>query len=106
MILQSVPKNFWKKQNIYQLLENHEIRVILHSGLGNSIEKELTANMSTDGPFYGLIPDYQRMRQDCILHSYLFSLHAGYILSEAGVEDECGFKIGGRKISNLHYIDS
>ena len=44
--------------------------------------------------------------QGCILSPYLFSLHAEYIMRNAGLEEaQAGIKIGGRNINNLKYTD-
>ena len=44
--------------------------------------------------------------QGCILSSYLFSLHAEYIMRNAGLEEaQAGIKIARRNINNLRYTD-
>ena len=44
--------------------------------------------------------------QGCILLPYLFNLHAGYIMQNAGLnEAQAGIKIAGRNINNLRYAD-
>ena len=44
--------------------------------------------------------------QGCILSPYLFNLHAGYIMRNAGLEEaQAGIKIAGRNINNLRYAD-
>ena len=47
------------------------------------------------------------VRQGCILSPCLFSLHAEYIMQNAGLEEaQAGIKIAGRNISNLKYADT
>ena len=44
--------------------------------------------------------------QGCILSSYLFNLHAEYIIQNAGLEEaQAGIQIARRNISNLRYAD-
>ena len=44
--------------------------------------------------------------QGCILLPYLFNLHAGYIMQNAGLnEAQAGIKIAGRNINNLRNAD-
>ena len=44
--------------------------------------------------------------QGCILSSYLFSLHAEYIMRNAGLEEaQAGIRIARRNINNLRYAD-
>ena len=44
--------------------------------------------------------------QGCILSSYLFNLHAEYIMRNAGLEEaQAGIKIARRNINNLRYAD-
>ena len=44
--------------------------------------------------------------QGCILSPCLFNLYAEYIMRNAGLEEEhAGFKIIGRNINNLRYVD-
>ena len=44
----------------------------------------------------------KRVRQGCILSPFLFNLHAGYIMRNAGLEEAlAGIKIAGRNINNL-----
>ena len=44
------------------------------------------------------------VHQGCILSPCLFSLYAGYIMRNAGLEEaQAGIKIAGRNISNLRY---
>ena len=46
------------------------------------------------------------VRQDCILSSCLFNLHAEYITWNAGLDEaQAGIKIAGRNINNLRYAD-
>ena len=44
--------------------------------------------------------------QGCILSPFLFSLHAEYIMQNAGLDDsQAGIKIARRNINNLRYAD-
>ena len=46
------------------------------------------------------------VRQGCILSPYLFNLHAGYIIRNAGLDEvQAGIKIARRNINNLRYAD-
>ena len=46
------------------------------------------------------------VRQNCILSSCLFNLHAEYIMRNSGLEEaQAGIKIAGRNINNLRYAD-
>ena len=46
------------------------------------------------------------VRQDCILSTCLFYLHAEYIMQNAGLDEaQAGIKIAGRNINNLRYAD-
>ena len=58
---------------------------------------------------HGTIDWFQRGKgvcQGCILSPCLFSLHAEYIMRNAGLEEaETGIKIAGRNINNLRYAD-
>ena len=46
------------------------------------------------------------VNQGCILSSYLFNLHAEYIMRNAGLEEtQAGIKIARRNINNLRYAD-
>ena len=46
------------------------------------------------------------VRQGCILLPCLFSLHAEYIMRNAGLEEtQAGIKIAGRNINNLRNAD-
>ena len=46
------------------------------------------------------------VHQGCILSPCLFNLYAEYIMRNAGlVEAQAGFKISGRNINNLRYVD-
>ena len=46
------------------------------------------------------------VRQGCILSPCLFSLHAEYIMRNAGLEEtQAGIKIARRNINNLRYAD-
>ena len=48
----------------------------------------------------------QGVRQGCILSSCLFSLYAGYIMRNTGLEEaQAGIKIARRNINNLRYAD-
>ena len=43
----------------------------------------------------------KRVRQSCILSSYLFNLYAEYIIRNAGLEEaQAGIKIAGRNVNN------
>ena len=54
----------------------------------------------------GLVPDWERSTQGCILSHCLFNLYAEYIMRNAGLEEaQAGIKIAGRNISNLRYAD-
>ena len=48
----------------------------------------------------------KRVRQSCILSSYLFNLYAEYIMRNAGLDEaQAGIKIARRNINNLRYSD-
>ena len=48
----------------------------------------------------------KEVRQGCILSPCLFSLHAEYIMRNAGLEEaQAGIKISRRNINNLRYAD-
>ena len=47
------------------------------------------------------------VHQGCILSPCLFSLHAEYIMRNAGLDEaQTGIKISGRNIDNLRYADT
>ena len=57
--------------------------------------------LTTDGFQIG-----KGVRQGCILSPCLFTLHAEYIMRNAGLEEaQAGIKIAGRNINNLTYAD-
>ena len=45
------------------------------------------------------------VHQGCILSPCLFNLYAEYIMRNAGLDEQAGIKIAGRKIDNLRYAD-
>ena len=46
------------------------------------------------------------VHQGCILSPCLFDVYAGYIMTNAGLEEsQAGIKISGRNINNLRYAD-
>ena len=48
----------------------------------------------------------KRVRQGCILSPCLFTLHAEYIMRNAGLDEaQAGIKIAGRNLNNLRYAD-
>ena len=48
----------------------------------------------------------KEVRQGCILSPYLFTLHAEYIMRNAGLDEaQAGIKITGKNINNLRYAD-
>ena len=48
----------------------------------------------------------KRVRQSCILSSYLFNLHAEYIMRNARLDEaQTGLKIARRNINNPRYAD-
>ena len=57
--------------------------------------------LATDGFQIG-----KGVRQGCVLSPCLFTLHAEYIMRNAGLEEaQAGIKIAGRNINNLTYAD-
>ena len=48
----------------------------------------------------------KRVCQGCVLSSFLFNLHAEYIMRNAGLEEaQAEIKIARRNINNLRYAD-
>ena len=44
--------------------------------------------------------------QGCILSSFFFNLHAGYIMQNARLDEaQAGIEIAGRNINNFRYAD-
>ena len=53
-----------------------------------------------------MVPNWERSGQGCILPPCLFTLHAEYIIRNAGLyEEQVGIKIAGENINNLRYAD-
>ena len=54
----------------------------------------------------GLVPNWERSMQGCILSPCLVNLYAEYIMRNAGLEEaQAGIKIAGRNINHLRYAD-
>ena len=54
----------------------------------------------------GLVSNWQRSMSGCILSPCLFSLHAEYIMWNAGLDEaQAGVKVAGKNINNLRYAD-
>ena len=54
----------------------------------------------------GVVLDWKRVHQGCILSPYLFNLHVEYIMRNAGLDKaQVGIMIAGRNINNLRYTD-
>ena len=54
----------------------------------------------------GLVPNWERSIQHCILSPSLFNLHTEYIMQNAGLDEAlAGSKIARRNINNLKYAD-
>ena len=54
----------------------------------------------------GLVPNWERSTQGCILSPCLFNIYAEYIMRNAGLhETQAGIKTAGRNINNLRYAD-
>ena len=53
-----------------------------------------------------MVPNWEGVRQDWILSTYLFNFYAEYIMRNAGLEEaQAGIKIAGRNIDTLRYAD-
>ena len=53
-----------------------------------------------------LVPNWERVRQGCVLSSWLFNLYAEDIMRNTGLDEaQAGVKIAGRNINNLRYAD-
>ena len=60
-------------------------------------KQQLELDMEQTGSKQG-----KRVRQSCILSSYLFNLYAEYIMRNAGLDEaQAGIKIARRNINNL-----
>ena len=54
----------------------------------------------------GVVLDWKRVHQGCILSPCLFNLYAESIMRNAGLEEaQAGIKIARRNINNLRYAD-
>ena len=52
------------------------------------------------------VPSSEKVRQGCVLSSWVFNLYAEYIKGNAGLDEtQTGIKIAGRNINNLRYAD-
>ena len=54
----------------------------------------------------GLVPNWEKICQGCILSSFLFNSYAEYIMRNAGLDEaQAGIKIARRNINNLRFAD-
>ena len=52
------------------------------------------------------VPSSEKVRQGCVLSSWVFNLYAEYIMQNAGLDEaQAEIKMAGRNINNLRYAD-
>ena len=52
------------------------------------------------------VPSSEKVRQGCVLSSWVFNLYAEYIMRNAGLdESQAGIKIAGKNINNFRCAD-